>query len=214
MRNNGVIIATNAEFLAGILREKFMAIGLQVFIAASDNDLTEKINSGYSKFIFIEHCFHGYGTDVFIHRMVKRTRNMRVVVWAACEVKPVVAARYIEAGAESFLSLRDTESNIETVIKKTAWGQRYRPADVEAVLDKEGEEPLFDKDLTKREIEIMKMSVTGKTNEQIGNVFSISVNTVKMHKKSIYRKCGGNTALDILRNGLIKGVLSVDDLIQ
>jgi DNA-binding NarL/FixJ family response regulator len=214
MRNNGVIIATNAEFLAGILREKFMAIGLQVFIAASDDDLAEKINSGYSKFILIEHCFHGYGTDVFIHRMVKRNRNMRVAVWAACEVKPVIAARYIEAGAESFFSLRDSESNIETVIKKISWGQRYRPVDVEALLDKEGEEPLFDKDLTKREIEIMKMSVTGKTNEQIGNVFSISINTIKMHKKKIYSKCGGNTALDILRNGLTRGILSIDDLIQ
>jgi DNA-binding CsgD family transcriptional regulator len=214
MRNNGVIIATNAEFFAGILRDKLAAIGLQVFIAASDNDLMEKINSGYSKFIFIEHCFHGYGTDVFIHRMVKRNRNMRVAVWAACEVKPVVAARYIEAGAESFFSLRDSESNIETVIKKVAWGQRYRPADVEAVLDKEGEEPLFDKELTKREIEIMKMTASGKTNEQIGNIFSISINTIKMHKRHIYSKCGGNTALDILRNGLIRGVISIYDLIQ
>lgn len=214
MRNNGVIIATNAEFLAVILREKLMEIGLQVFIAATDNDLAAKVNSGYSKFIFIEHCFHGYGTDVFIHRMVKRNRNMRIVVWAACEVKPVIAARYIEAGAESFFSLRDSESNIKTVIKNVAWGQRYRPADVEAVLDKEGAEPMFDKELTGREIEIMKMTVTGKTNEQIGNVFSISVNTIKMHKKNIYRKCGGNTAFDILRNGLIKGVLSADDLIQ
>jgi hypothetical protein len=35
-----------------------------------------------------------------------------------------------------------------------------------------------------------------------------------MHKKNIYRKCGGNTAFDILRNGLIRGVLSADDLIQ
>jgi DNA-binding NarL/FixJ family response regulator len=213
MGNRCVIIATSALFLAGILREKLMDIGLQVFIAVSGNELTAKIKSGYSKFIFIEHCFHDHGTDVFIHRMAKSSRNMRIVVWAASEVKPIVAARYIEAGAESFFSLRDTESNIEKIIKKVAWGGHCCPADVEAVLNKEGDGPLFGRELTKREIEIIKMSGSNKTNRQIGEVLSISECTVKMHRRSIYRKCRGNTPFDIMRNGLRMGLLCLDDLI-
>jgi len=213
MRSNCVIIATNALFLAGILKDMLMDIGFQVIIAATGNELTAKIKGGYSKFIFLEHCFRDYGTDVFIHRMVKQCRNMRIVVWAACEVKPVVAARYIEAGAESFFSLRDAGNKSEKIIKNIAWGDHYCPADVEAVLDKDGDGPLFGRELTKREIEIMKMSGSNKTNRQIGEVFSISENTVKMHKKSIYRKCGGNTPLDMLCNGLRRGLLSLDDLI-
>jgi DNA-binding NarL/FixJ family response regulator len=207
MRNNSVIIATNALFLADILKDKLMGNGLQVFTATSDNDLSENMKTLHCKFIFMEHCFHGNGTDVFVHRMAKGSRFMRIVIWAACEVKPIVAARYIEAGAESFISLRDSGSNIEKIMKQVVWGQHYCPADVEAVLDKTSVNHFVDGQLTKREIEILKLSASGKTNEQIGQVLGLSVNTVKTHKRKLYCKCGGNSIIDILHSDIAKKYL-------
>ena len=57
------------------------------------------------------------------------------------------------------------------------------------------------------------MTCDNKTNKELGDILSISINTVKMHKKNIYRKCGGNTPVDILINGLRKGVINVEDLV-
>ena len=148
MGNRGVIIATNAIFLAGILREKFMDCGLSVLTALSENELSEKMRTTFIKFIFIENCFLGHSTDVLVHRMAKSNRHIRIVVWAACEVKPVAAARFIAAGAESFVSLRDTENNIDKAIKNVSWGQRYCPDDVEAALNKTDHNISFDEKLT------------------------------------------------------------------
>jgi DNA-binding NarL/FixJ family response regulator len=213
MRGNSVIIATNASFLAGVLRDKLRDAEFQVFTAANDNDLTAKIKAAFPRFVFLEHCFHGHGTDSFVQRLTHYNQNARIVVWTAAEVKPLAAARFILAGAESFFSLRDTDSNIETIICRIAGGRRYCPADVETELEKDCAFPVIGEELTRREIEIMKMSVEGKTNQQIGDTLSVSVHTVKYHKANIYRKCGGNTPVDILRNGLIRGIIHTEDFI-
>jgi len=211
MRNNSVIIATNANFLANILKEKLQDAELQVFVAETDNELTNKIKAAFPSLIFLEHCFQGYGTDSFIQKMVKRNRNVRIAVWAVSELKPLAAARFIMAGAESFFSLRGTENHIETILYRIAGGRHYCPADVEAILDKESSCPAIGEELTNREIQVMKLSADGQSNQEVADILSVTVHTVKFHRANIYRKCGGNKAIDILRNGLKRGIFSAED---
>ena len=161
------VIASNAEFLAGMLREKLKEAGMRVFTAVTDADLEAKIKAAYPRIIFIEHCFHGYGTDAFIQETARRYRNIRIVVWAASEVKPSTAARFIAAGAESFFSLRDAEQNIDAILCRIASGRRYCPADVEKQLDSEFVYPVIGEKLSKREIEVLNFVIDGKKNKDI-----------------------------------------------
>ena len=210
MRNNSVIIATKAAFLADALREKLRDAGLTVFVAATESELSDKIRVAFPRFIFLEHCFHGHGTDDFIQRMVKHDGSLRVVVWAAAELKPHAAARFIAAGAESYFSLRDTDSRIESIVCRIAGGRRYCPGDVEAELDKDAY-PVVGEGLTPREVDVVKLSAKGLSNQGIGGALGVSIHTVKFHKLNIYRKCGGNTPVDILRNGIARGIIKEDD---
>jgi DNA-binding NarL/FixJ family response regulator len=214
MKNNSIVIATSAGFFAEALREKLRDASFQVFVATTDEDLAVKMKMAFPRFVFIEHCFHGYGTDAFVQRMVKQYRDLHVVVWAASEVKPFAAARFIFAGAESFFSLRDTDSHVEAVIYRIAGGRHYCPADVEAVIDKNCMYPLIGEELTRREIEVIKMSIAGQTNQEIADFMRVSVHAVRFHKSNIYRKCGGNTPMDILRNGLLRGIIHTEDFLE
>jgi DNA-binding NarL/FixJ family response regulator len=211
---NSVIIATNAEFLAVTLREKLRDASFQVFIAATDGDLAVKIKAVFPRFVFLEHCFHGHGTDCFVQQIVRRNRKVRFAVWSVSEVKPKAAARFIMAGAESFFTLRDTEQNLKDILRGMAEGRHYCPADVEAVLGKDCAVPAIGGELTRQEVKIIKLSLAGKTNKQIAEMLSISVHTIKFHKSNIYRKCGGNTVVDILCNGLKRGILRPEDFEQ
>jgi DNA-binding NarL/FixJ family response regulator len=208
---DSVIIASNAFFLADALREKLYEASFKVFTASDEIELANKISSVYPRFIFLENCFHGYGTDAFIHQFVQHNRNIRIVVWTASEIKPHTAARFIIAGAESFFSLRDTYKNIEAILCRIAGGNYYYPSDVEAVLNNDCFYPVIGEELTLREIEIIKLSVSGLTNKQIGKSLSLSIHTVKFHKANIYRKCGGNTIVDILRNGVVRKIINLED---
>jgi DNA-binding NarL/FixJ family response regulator len=127
-------------------------------------------------------------------------------------VKPVIAARYILAGAESYFSLRDTDKSIADILERIASGRRYCPADVKAVVESDTYFPDMKGNLTTREKEIVKLSVTGRNNRKIAEVLGVQMSTVKSHKASIYRKCGGNTPVDILRYGLTQGIVRLEDL--
>jgi two-component system nitrate/nitrite response regulator NarL len=209
--NNSVIIATNASILADLLGVKLRDNGLRVFTASTDAELTDKIKTVYPRFVFIENCFHGNGTDVFIQKITRQNRNLNIAVWAACELKPSVAARYIVAGAESFFSLRDTDKNIDEILFRITSGKPFCPCDVDEVLNSDIAYPVIGEGLTKREIEIVKLTVSGKTNEEIGKIISVSLASVKFHKSNIYRKCGGKNIADIMRYGIIHGVITKED---
>ncbi|MDR2786168.1 MAG: LuxR C-terminal-related transcriptional regulator [Treponema sp.] len=211
MRYNSAIIATNADFLADILRDTLRDYDVKpVLVMRNENELLAGIKNGCPRFVFLENCFRGQGTEEFILRLVKRNRDVRIVVWSAMAVKPVIAARYILAGAESYFSLRDRD--IADIVKLIAGGRRYCPPDVQAVIGSETYFPDMTGKLTLREIEIIKLSVTKKNNREIAGALGISVATVKFHKASIYRKCGGNTPVDILRYGLVQGVICPEDI--
>jgi DNA-binding NarL/FixJ family response regulator len=213
MRYNSVIIATNADFLADILRDILRDFDVRpVLIVRTENELLAGMKNNNPRFVFLENCFRGQGTEEFIQRLAKRDRDVRVVVWSAMSVKPVIAARYILAGAESYFSLRDTDKSIAGILERIASGKRYCPADVKAVIESDTYFPDMKENLTMREKEIIKLSVTGRNNRKIAEMLGIQMSTVKSHKASIYRKCGGNTPVDILRYGLIQGVIRLEDL--
>jgi DNA-binding NarL/FixJ family response regulator len=213
MRYHGVVIATNAKFLGEILRDILRDFNVRPILAAhNEHELVQGINNGFPRFVFLENCFRGPGTEELILRMVKRNRDVRIAVWSAMAVKPVIAARYILAGAESYFSLRDTDKNITEVLQVIVSGGRYCPTEVKAIIDSETYLPEVNGNLSIREIEIIKLCIARQKNREIADMLGICVSTVKTHKAKIYRKCGGNTPVDILRYGLIQGVICPEDL--
>jgi DNA-binding NarL/FixJ family response regulator len=209
---NSVIIASNASFLADALREKLSDVSFKVFIATNENELNEKMKSHYPRYIFLENCFFGIATDIFIQGIVKRNSNIRIAVWTVSEIKPFIAARYIVAGAESFFSLRDTCRNIETIINQIAEGRHYCPANVEMLLEKENFNPEININFTNRELQIIKHLASGKDYLEISQCLSLSINTIIYHKNNILRKIGIKKNIDILRYTLLHEIIQKEDL--
>jgi two-component system NarL family response regulator len=65
-----------------------------------------------------------------------------------------------------------------------------------------------DRDLTPREVDVIRMVVRGKSNKEIGNVFNISESTVKVHMTHILEKLkvsGRTEAINVaVRRGLVR----------
>ena len=62
-------------------------------------------------------------------------------------------------------------------------------------------------DLTPREIEILQLVMTGKTNKSIGNQIYISAKTVEFHLDHIYTKIGVRTRLMATTWALRQGIV-------
>jgi DNA-binding NarL/FixJ family response regulator len=213
MNNRGVIIASGAGCLAAVLRDTLQILDVRpVVVAPDDQTLTERITSGSPRLVLLENCFREEATEEYVLRLAKRYRDLRIAVWSASAVKPVIAARYVLAGAESFFSLREKDVNIAEVLRRIIAGQPYYPAGVKAVLDGGSYVPVFGGELTLREIETARLCADGKTTKEIAAALGVKAATVKAHKLHIYRKCGGNTPVDILRYGIMRGFISPEEL--
>ena len=62
-------------------------------------------------------------------------------------------------------------------------------------------------DLTCRELEILQLVITGKTNKEIANDIFISAKTVEFHLDHIYSKIGARTRLMACIWGLEHGLM-------
>jgi DNA-binding NarL/FixJ family response regulator len=209
----GIIIGSTSIFLAGVLQER-MAELFRRSITRADNDdvLLTYIQTSYPRLVFLEHCLKGQATDEFIARLVKRHPDLHIAVWAAAHVAPLAAARFILAGAESFLSLRDDEEKIQANLQKILSGVPHCPVEVEAVLEEGEYAPVIGAKPTSRECEVIRHSIDGLSNEKIAEAMGVEVCTVKMHKANLYRKCNGNTPVHLLKYGLLQGTITVADL--
>jgi DNA-binding NarL/FixJ family response regulator len=215
MNNRCVIIASNADCLTAFLRDALRDLEVYpVVIAHEDQSLKERIASGYPRFVLLENCFHEQATEEYVLRLVRRYRGLRIVVWSASAVKPITVARYILAGAESFFSLRDKETPVTDILDRIRAGGYYYPAEVEEVIGEGSYSPVFEGELTLREIETVRLCVEGKNTRDIAATLGVKPSTVKAHKLHIYRKCGGNTPLDMLRYALSRGIISLEDIVN
>jgi DNA-binding NarL/FixJ family response regulator len=210
--NNGIGIATNSPFLAEILRNLLPANSRAASVYTGELELLTHIEKTAPRIIFMENTFDGFGTEDFIYWLIRRHRSMRVAVWTAGLVMPSAAARFIAAGADSFISLRDTgEQELKTQIETILSGKSFYPAEIEKALDGDNF-PDYRRNATGREAEIIRHSLNGDSIQDIADRMGIEPVTVKTHKNHIFKKCGGRGYVVLLRYALAHGIISLDEL--
>ena len=62
-------------------------------------------------------------------------------------------------------------------------------------------------ELTKRELEVLKLIIQGKTNVEIAEELKISENTVKAHCKSIFEKLKVSRRVDAVVKAISTGIV-------
>ena len=94
--------------------------------------------------------------------------------------------RGLQAGAKGYL-LKDTSSQeLATAIRTVHQGQKYIPHQVVSRLA----ERISNTELTKREIDVLKLLTKGNSNQEIAAILKITEGTVKFHVNNIFGKLG------------------------
>jgi len=205
MINNSVVIASTAGFLADMLSEKLGDINFRVYIADNDKDLFLRINSYFPKYIFIENCFYKNVTDEYVYKIKRTNENLHIIIWTASDIPPFNAARFIHAGAESFISLREKSEKVNKILKNIMLGVTYCPDDVAQACNSDLTIPIFDIPLTKRELQIIKLLL--KSDPEIADELHIKYRTVCYHKEKIFRKLGAKNRSEVISWAKEQGII-------
>lgn len=117
----------------------------------------------------------------------------------------------IEAGAFSYLLKTSRASEVADAIRAAARGQSVLESQVASKMmnrfrnNAKGEVPAY-KELTEREMEVLKLLAQGKSNQDIADQLIIGIKTVKFHVTNILAKLGvedrTQAAIYAYKNGL------------
>lgn len=119
----------------------------------------------------------------------------------------------LQAGATGYVLKQSAADELVRAIRQIVVGKTY--------LDPEMTETLVettigrraasghsaDKDLSKREQEVLRLTALGYANKEIASRLRISVRTVEVHKANAMQKMGMKSRIEIVRYAMLKGWL-------
>lgn len=114
--------------------------------------------------------------------------------------------RALEAGAAAYL-LKDTLSDdLLRVIRDVHAGERPLLPDVKARLDARAGQ----RNLTRREIEVLALVAKGNRNKEIAAILGISLDTVAVHLKHIFAKLDVTDRTAAVGTALRRGIVHIE----
>ena len=113
--------------------------------------------------------------------------------------------RALTAGARGFLFKTALPSEIIDSIRRVHAGKKCIPADVASEIA----DYFTDDLLTAREVETLGLVAAGNRNRDIGDMLSISEDTVKVHVKHIMEKLGAADRTNAVVIGVRRGIIEL-----
>jgi len=141
------------------------------------------------------------GNSISILPEIRRTQpKMKVLIFSGIDENSQ-ALKFLNAGANGFLSKLSEEETVKNAIEKTIADGEYISAETQALMmnsfrNRNLINPLFS--LTERELQIAEMYTEGLGNLEIANRLNIKQNTVSTIKKRIFEKLKIENIVDLI----------------
>ena len=120
-----------------------------------------------------------------------------------------------KAGPLGYLAKNTTRDELITAIREVACGNKYVGKEVSEVITQgyirraQAEDQPEDELLSKREIEILRLSAEGLGNKEISDKLFISVRTVESHKNHIMQKLNLKSPVEMVKFAIKKGLINI-----
>jgi len=112
--------------------------------------------------------------------------------------------RALQSGAKSYLLKDMSQDDIVAAVRAVYAGREVLPPPVASVLA----ERMTRKDLTERELAVLKLIVRGRSNKEIATDLAITERTVKFHLAGIFEKLKvfdrTQAAIEAVRHGMVQ----------
>jgi len=114
--------------------------------------------------------------------------------------------RSVKSGAKGYIVKDIAPEQIRDSVRRVAAGESVLSSDIVAKLA----ESIGRRQLSKRELQVLKYLVNGRSNKEIAQILYISEHTAKAHVKSIMTKLNADSRTEVIaiaiKYGLIKAV--------
>ena len=165
------------------------------------NDLIKTLYIQTVDLLLLDITFPDGNTLNIIPTIRKIQPNIKILIFSGME-ENIYALRYINAGANGYLSKLSSEEEIKEAIKKIMVSGKYLS---EKIQDKITNDYIFKKvtnpleALSNRELEITHLMIEGYGNTEICSVLDLQKSTVSTYKTRIFEKLGVDNLSDLIQ---------------
>jgi DNA-binding NarL/FixJ family response regulator len=130
--------------------------------------------------------------------------NARIIVLTTY-AGDIQVLRALKAGAQGYILKGHVRRELLDTIRAVHAGKKRIPPEVAAGLA----EHAMEKELTSREIVVLRLIATGNANKAIAGELAIAEDTVKSHVTNILAKLGANDRTHAVTIGLKRGIIEL-----
>jgi PAS domain S-box-containing protein len=142
-----------------------------------------------------------------IHNFDLQVKTSKGLQW--CNISVLVAEEMHQSGPYSIHLVRsvDTGKRLEILFRDFAQGQSRKGDGIENLEGHSNRSPILETDLTRRELQILRILAKGGTTSKIATQLHISRTTVNNHVQNILRKLDAHTRLEAIRRAEYAGLI-------
>jgi DNA-binding NarL/FixJ family response regulator len=189
-----VILADDHPIVVDGVKEILKTMdGLMVTGTASNGtDLLQLVRQSPANLVILDVNMPGTDGIQCTRQIKKEFPATKVLILTMYDDRALIN-EMISAGADGCMLKSKGSADMREAITRVLDGKSYFDS-IPNLKDVKADEPL---NLTNREIDIIKLSVKGKSTQEIADMLFISEHTVKTHRKNIFRKLNINAVTQL-----------------
>ncbi|MBU1101293.1 MAG: response regulator transcription factor [Bacteroidetes bacterium] len=197
---NIIIVEDHPIFKDGLKNLLEKEIDFQVTdIVSSTEELLNKLTENKYDIIISDVDLPGRSGIEVLPDMKKMQPKVPVLI-LSMHSEENTGFRAIKAGADSYLSKEADPSEILKAVRTLLTGRKYitsRLAEKLAFQVSSNSDKKPHELLSNREFEVMRLIALGKTIKEIGDILSLSINTVNTYRNRIFQKMSVSSNIDL-----------------
>ncbi|MEP2773020.1 MAG: response regulator transcription factor [Fulvivirga sp.] len=150
-------------------------------------------------------------------RWIKEQNPAIKVIIVSMEVNQGLIGEGIKSGIEGYLPKDVDKATLVKAINKVNAGEKFFSDSITKIIfdsyykqeSGEKKEAVKNKDLTKREVEVLKEVAMGKSNQEVADTLFISIKTVETHKSHILDKLGLKNTAELVKYAIKNEIIEL-----
>src|SRR4051794_19131068 len=178
--------------------------GIKVIAEASDGDEAVRLTVKLQPSVVVMDCALQGSNGMDATKMIRQQAPDVAVLMLSMHSEDTWVRRALDAGAHGYILKSAVDLDLPDAVKRVAAGETVLDPRVMRTSTLKGEKT---SGLTNRELEILQLIVSGKSNKEIASELSLSVNTVSVHRANIMDGLGIHNTAELvvyaIKNGLV-----------
>ena len=143
--------------------------------------------------------------------LIEKHPDSKIIIFSTHSNKKLIE-KAIAIGVKGYLLKEDSTENIVSAIIEvnkgnTFYSQKIANIVFESFIASKNPKEVEKRQLSDREIEILKLIVEGYSKQEIAEKLNISVNTVNIHRKNMMGKLNIHNAVELTKYAIKEGII-------